>query len=302
MLFTKSTVGDKVFQKIKKKSLDYIIIEAYMGALPFDEEFTDKKKHDVAHYAYNVLESIDVYNLLDKAIESETDVRKKRFLKDIDSICVEAAKGVATRISKDLENTDASGEEIIKGADFNDIEKASLIENCKKLDQEGISDFIENKVIDEVSEEVKRSKEEDEVNQRIKDKLSEVNDEGEVEEPDEKAIDSFIRHNTSPNDFKGHVSLFSTIQTSVLESMLTSKDNYRSFNIPIITPITLEFFGVKENLDSLGKIEKAVENTMNLCNPEFSTISPEKIQKLFPERSNRLIGVLLMTGLSCILF
>ena len=280
MLFTKSTVGEKVFQKIKKKSLDYIIIETYMGALPFDEEFTDKRKHEGAHFEYNVLESINVSDMLDKAIESETDVRKRRFLNEINSICVEAAKAVAYRVAKDLDETDASGEDIIKSADLNTEEKASLVDSCKKLDQEGISDFIENKVINEVTEEAKRSKEEDEINQRIKDKLSEVTDDGEIEEADDKAVDAFIRYNTSRNDLKGHTSLFSTIQTSVLESLLTSKENYHTFNIPVITPITMEFFGVKEELDSLSKIEKAVENTINLCNPEFSSISPEKIQKI----------------------
>ena len=89
MLFTKSTVGEKVFQKIKKKSLDYIIIETYMGALPFDEEFTDKRKHEVAHFAYNVLESINVSDMLDKAItvlemsEGRRDRRDNRSFKDL---------------------------------------------------------------------------------------------------------------------------------------------------------------------------------------------------------------------------
>ena len=297
MLFIKSTVCAKVNDKMKKKSLDYILIQAYEGALPFDEEFTHKRRHEVARFAYTVLESIDAWGMLEKAIESETDVRKNHFLRSIRDICLESARAVENRLSQSLDDTDSSGDEIIKGADFNEIEKKCLVNNVKKLDLGTISSFIEDKVINEISEEKKAYQAEEFMKKNIKDKLEELDEDvtedaepsdgsGEAAQEDaeesvsDEAVEAFIRHNTHKNDARGHVSLFSTIQTSVLESLMCTRENYKTFNFSVIKPITLEFFGITEEIDSLSKIERAVENSINLCDPSFSSISPEKMQKL----------------------
>lgn len=99
-LATMARVEEQVYDKIRDNTFHAIVNRAFMGALPMNKSDLNKDSvHELSRFSKAALEAAGGYALLENAIENCKDPSKRNFLEDIQFICEESARMVATRVA-----------------------------------------------------------------------------------------------------------------------------------------------------------------------------------------------------------
>lgn len=178
-MINQQILQNTVKDKIANMCLHAIVNECFIPALPFDmDDLTPDDRRALTIYSKGVLESVITEDgkrgaipLLERAIETATDPRKKQFLTSIYTICAETAVKVADRVKKDADNG-VSLEEILDNAGLNKDEIKEFNDNVTAINPNKISEKIQDKVIDTIKSEQKAHQDAEEMNERLKEMLT----------------------------------------------------------------------------------------------------------------------------------
>ena len=98
-MINREVLRDAVYNSMKEKTFHTIVNSAFVNAIPIDKsELDPTTRRGLANYSFNALEAAGGFDLLEKAIESETNSVKKSYLMDIKNVCCESSMEVANRI------------------------------------------------------------------------------------------------------------------------------------------------------------------------------------------------------------
>lgn len=181
-----------VKDKIANMCVHAIVNECFIPALPFDkDDLTPDDRRALTLYSKGVLESVITEDgkrgaipLLERAIETASDPRKRQFLTSIYTICAETAETVADRIAKNP-TAGVSLEELLDNAGLNKEEIKDFNENISSLNPDKISEKIQDKVIDTIKSEQKAHHDAEEMNDRLKEMLTPEPEKNEDDDDDE---------------------------------------------------------------------------------------------------------------------
>lgn len=255
-IYTKGTLNNIITNKIKNMTFNAIVTETFISALPI-EDINSIKKESLVKSSFNVLESLGGCAILENALKSEKDIFKKALLENINEICTEAANKTAKRVMKNYDKKDdddkESPDEVIRKTKMSNDERNSFYNKVKNSDINEISAEINNKVVEVIKDEKNSYKAELELKNKINEELEE----------EDKTVESLLPFITNKNDAKSHISLFSSIQSSCIESLTYKTDNYKTFQPDLIEDISLEFYGKRKESKSIDDMDNALESLLN---------------------------------------
>lgn len=169
-----SIFGLRVSEKIKTLAFEAFINETFVKALPFrTETLSDTSKSALTKYTMAVIEGMGGYDVLTNALHTEKDPKKLQLLKDIDSICTEAANKAANRTVKEKEaaikNGSFSMEELVADAGLSKEEMNDFMDKSKKIDCDQLAEMIKNKVLDVLKKEKESHERIEKINTELRD-------------------------------------------------------------------------------------------------------------------------------------
>lgn len=225
--FNKGMMRKNVTDKLKTLCLHAIANEAFQKALPFDKgSVSEEDGLTLSRFMYTAIESLGGAALLDNAIKNCKDPNRLILLKNIDSICTEAANKCADRAIKEcdernkqqiIDKDDTKGlknERIIQAIQLNQSEYDNFINKTKSLDIDKIADCINEEVITVI-------KKEKEAYQKEEDLKNQIAMELEKDTKTQATVESILDIKLGKKYAKNYVSVFSSIQEVVMESLVS---------------------------------------------------------------------------------
>ena len=209
-------VSERVSSKLKKVSLDCIITEAVVRALPFTSSEVAKNTTRYAEYVATVTECLGGYGMLTVALEKyQGDAKATKLLNLINSPITSTVQAATSRIVREAaSNSTATVQEIEDAAGFTKDEMNEFARKGHDLTIPEISEIIKDKVVTTITAE----KEAYENNKRIEEDITEtLQDQLGEEAPSLEAYYSIVLEKKDP---RKHISFFSRMQDVCIESLL----------------------------------------------------------------------------------
>lgn len=274
MKINKQILENRLRSKFNNLALYAIVNETYLGALVYGrDDLTKDQSNKLSIFSYKVLESLGGFSLLEKAIESETDINKVKLLGNIYQTCVDFATEATNTNLKEIKIDDQGIDEVVDSAAFTKEEYSKLINKSKDIDLKLISNLIKDKVVKVIKEEQEEYRE----NERIEKELSEAiqeNEESEEEndedldnEKEETSLDSYLDLWLGKSMPRKPISLFSKIQDITLENILIRKED-QEIDLDIMLKVALE--NVLFN-KVIAPVESSMKNIGVLCESLLTT-------------------------------
>lgn len=263
-MINKNILEMSLIKKFKNQTLNVIVTEAFIKALPV--EFSELSKNDIREltiYTKSVMESLGGYDeLLEK--NTNNDVYKNYLLDNIKDTCESIAVEAAKRIVSEENSTDNMGEIVDKAA-FTKEEYTKFANNADNIGLEKISEIIKDKVINVIKAEKEAYEKEEELNGELEDAVKDTDVGGE-------GLEGYLDIILDIKDSRKHVSLFSKMQDLAFEALLYSKENFEEIPYKTLRYITLEnSFDIFKNtnkdistcLESINIIQDINEENVN---------------------------------------
>ncbi|MCM1214110.1 MAG: hypothetical protein NC548_06270 [Lachnospiraceae bacterium] len=209
-------VSDRVSAKLNKLSLDCIVTEAVIRALPFTSAEVAKNTSQYAQYVSTVTECLGGYNMMTTAMENyREDEKAMKLLKLINAPIISTVQNATARIVREAaSNPTATVQEIEDAAGFTKEEMADFARKGQDLSVPEISEIIKDKVVTTITAE----KEAYENNKRLEEDISEtLKDQLGDEAP---SLESYYNIVLEKKDPRKPISFFSRMQDVCIESLL----------------------------------------------------------------------------------
>lgn len=222
--FNRGVIREQVTNKIKTLCIHAIANEAFQRSLPFDE-INEKDSLVLSQFMYSAIESLGGASLLDNAMKQCKDPAKLSLLQEMNNICMEACASCSNRciqecvdrnksqVSSKDDTVGISNERIIQNIQLNQKEYETFMNKVQSMDIDKISQCINEEVIDTIKKEKEAYKKEDELKEQIAMEL-------EKDENSKSTLESLMNIKFGKHGVKSHVSVFSTIQEIVMESLM----------------------------------------------------------------------------------
>lgn len=314
MMFTKNVLRSRLMDKFNNLAFKSIVTETFIGALPLsDLDKRDKAK--LTDYSFSILESLGGYNLLLDAMKNSTNEYNKAFLNEINDICNSVATEASDRIIKNAIDGDEDDPDTVDKAKLSKDEKMSFFNKVKSSDITGVSEEIKQKVIDVISDEKLAYQTEKAIKDDINNELHKdmngtdnlTDDDDDYSEDDDSDFDdngntdnltddnsdgdvsnltgeSFLTFESlldiigGKNSVRNHKSVFSTLQSACVESLIHLKNNYEPLNGTLMKDMTYNFYKVNPVIKTKSDMISAFESINNYTKePQLSVITPKDV-------------------------
>lgn len=222
-MISKDLYRNSLTNKFKELALHTIVNECFINALPFDTtKISNDDKRSLTKYSLKALESVGGFNLITNGAKSDN-----KLVRSIYTICTEAAKEAAARHVNEKYDNDKNGDfkEVVDNASFTKEEYNTFINKVDNLQPDEIANTVKEKTLAVIKSEKeayeKEAQLEEELTAAIKD-----------EEGNSMSVESYMDLVLDKSYTRSHVSLFSKLQESCMESLLTSEDEMDDNKIP----------------------------------------------------------------------
>lgn len=293
-----------VMETMLNKCFNTIVCEAFMGALPIDDkDMTKGLRRGLVEYAAESLGDAGGYQILQRAIKNTSrkdDPMAYAYLKEIESVCMEAATTVTERVVDEVSKTD--DEDAIAQAATNVTmtpdEYSEFTKGASKVATDELENVIKEKVIDTIKDEKEAYQKDVELETEIKDAVSTVtpaakSPEEAAKTPDEldtdtgtndleneldaaaqadEAFTTYMRSTCGHNFKHQHQTVFSRLQELALESVLATTEKYPD-GVPVKTMGLItrrKTFPIFESANSRNPI-LALESVCRLATESLAT-------------------------------
>jgi len=209
-------VSDRVSAKLKKKSLDCIVTEAVIRALPFTSSEVAKNTDRYAQYVSTVTECLGGYSMLTSAMEQYNgDEKAMKLLKLINAPIESTVRDATARIVREAaSNPTSTVQEIEDAAGFTKEEMSDFARKGQDLSVPEISEIIKDKVVTTITAE----KEAYENNRRLEEDIAETLRDQLGEE--DTSLEAYYNIVLEKKDPRKHISFFSRMQDVCIEALL----------------------------------------------------------------------------------
>lgn len=255
-----SMLEQRVIENMRNRCFDTIVCEAFLGAVPINaEDLTPDLKRDILGYATECLQDAGEYAILERALANTS--RQKNplgyaYLKEIQSVCMEAATMVGQRVAEEFKDcTDSKAiEEAAKKASMTPQEYSKFSKGASKAADEKLSEMIKKKVLDTVKNEKEAYQRDADLEAEIKEAIADV-----APDSGEEVGDSKV----APVETSAPVSESFIGRLGARLSKKPLADLLKKYNVT-----------VEENGDNLGGLvveigdeadEKACKNIRDIC-------------------------------------
>ena len=290
------------------------ITEAFVCALPFNEDQVVTEHDNFGQYAMDVVNTMHPETLIKNALESATNASTRVYLKNLLKAFEGIADSAAKRIVESDELETAGTPEIVEQATLDSKEVDRFVEASKKNGVDAVAALVKDKMLETIKAErqdfEKSEKLRQEIrevikseNDQVKDNLSQDDDDDEngptmedvpedssektpeEEFGNESALESFYNIILSPTDPRKPISVFSKMQDVCMEAISRSVEEYNEVPYETLKKITLEhtfpFFdnqsrSLVETLESLSVVTESDEEE---CSEEEKAEKMKKIAK-----------------------
>ena len=263
-MVNKGILLENLINKFNSLTLHSIVNECFINGLPLKhEEITREEKVVLTKYSVKVLESINAFNALEQALDSAVLTNpQKLLLYDIYTVCTEASKEAANRIVKDTDCTNPKTclSDVVDNATFTELEYKSFMSKASGMDLNKISNIIKDKTMAVIKDEQEQYEKEEEIENELKDALAESKDFSNT------TTESYMDIVLTKSDPRKHVTLFSKLQESAMESMSINYVNNEIDGImTIVDKVTFNCFldDFKRSYVSFGTESYTEVNTNN---------------------------------------
>lgn len=209
-------VSERVSDKLRKRSLDCIVTEAVVRALPFTSSEVAKNTTQYAEYVSVVTECLGGYNMMTAALEKyQGNEKATKLLNLINYPIISTVQAAASRIVQEASSNPTAGiQEIEDAAGFTKDEMAEFARKGQDLSVPEISEIIKDKVVTTITAEkeaYKNNKQvEEDIAETLRDQLGE----------DAPSLESYYDIVLEKKDPRKHISFFSRMQDVCIESLL----------------------------------------------------------------------------------
>ncbi len=210
-------VSDRVSAKLKKKSLDCIVTEAVIRALPFTSSEVAKNTDQYAQYVSTVTECLGGYGLMTTAMEKyRGDEKAMKLLKLINAPIESTVRDATARIVREAASNPTSNvQELEDAAGFTKEEMSDFARKGQDLSVPEISEIIKDKVVTTITAE----KEAYENNRRLEEDIAETLRDR-LGEDEDASLEAYYNIVLDKKDPRKHISFFSRMQDVCIESLL----------------------------------------------------------------------------------
>ena len=253
-------LSERVHDKLETACLTAIVTETFMNALPFTtkEVIADSKKYTA--YVNTVMESLHCEDMLDRAMKSHKDNPNAMNLltsirEAVDSAVMPATERIVTEAMKD--KSCGIGDVVDKSA-FTDAEKKSLMNKRGEIGIDTISNIIKKKVVNTIKDEKAAYDASLKLKADIKDNLKETLGES------APSLDSYMDLVLQKSDPRDHISFFSRLQDTCMESLLKMESKEDLQNEDNISLECLVNTTINSTLRSFDKSVLTLDNSLNI--------------------------------------
>lgn len=299
--------------KFSNQFFHSIVHECFLHALPFDRSgMTKEEDRKLRYYTKNVVDSIGGVRALEQAVDvNHKSLEQNLFLGQLWSICTESAKDCVSKKCNDpdLCKKDDTLQDVLKKATLTDEECKAFAKKANDANLDKVADIINKKTKKVIEDEKTQYEKEKKINQDLQDALKDSSDElddddllaemddNEAEEsvmsgdekggpePGElirkegkkvKGFESFLDICLDRSDPRHHISIFSRLQESAMESLNHAKENEDYFS-SIYSTTFESFFAAPEKGFTKPAMESSVASE-EICNvksedkPKYATM------------------------------
>ena len=311
MLLTK-----QVYDTLMGDAVTMVVTEAFLDSLPFNENAMKRERDGLVRYCSNVVSKMHPETLLDRAIESASDLLKVDYLQTLKDEISHVVEAATNRImSSECLGTDSTPE-ILRKAALEDKEIDDLVVASKKAGTDAVGEICKKKLLDTIRSERESFERSEKLNREIKevikdeaqelrDSLNEDNEEkqelaapeetpvdaeasDETSKPEE-SLDSYFRVVLNSTDPRKPVTFFSRLQDVCMENLLYGNESHRG-EIPFNTleKITLEstlpYFDLSQRslIDEMKALQISMESAIEceMMDPEEKAHKIKRITKI----------------------
>lgn len=176
-MLNETVVEKALTEKFANQFFHMIVHESFMNALPVDKStMTRDEQHGLYDYTGNIVKSIGGY----KALENAIDIQQKTpaqnmFIAELYNLCMEAAIPCAKKRRNDPNvcGKDDKLPDVVKKATLSKEECLSFAKKANNMNLDDVADIIKKKTLDVISDEKKQYEKEKELDDELKNALSE---------------------------------------------------------------------------------------------------------------------------------
>ena len=261
-------LSERVHDKLEKACLTAIVTETFMNALPFtaEEVFADSPKYTA--YVNTVMESLHCGDMLNKAMKShKNDPNAMNLLTSIreaiDAAVIPATERIVTEATKDK----CCGlSDVVDKSAFTDAEKKSLMNKRGEIGIETISNIIKKKVVNTIKDEKEAYDAALKLKADIKDNLKETLGES------APSLESYMDLVLQKSDPRDHISFFSRLQDTCMESLLMMESKEDLQNEDDISLECLVNTTINSTLRSFDKSVINLDNSLDILSKAVESI------------------------------
>lgn len=315
MKANKMLLADMVHAKLIADVTTSIVTEVFIDSLPFDAVAKAEESENLARYCTNVVETLHPETLLQRAIESCTNLRQKEYLEDLytelDSICEAASNRI---VNSECFGTDSTPE-VLQQAKLDDDEVDAVVSASQKSGIDAVAEVIKKKMVDTIKADKDNFEKAEKLRNDILDVISdskdslkdslnadddetpEADDFGEENEED-MSEESYMNMVLNPTDPRHPVSVFSKLQDLCMESIMATTEEYEG-EIPYQTleNITLESTFPIFDLESRSLLNdvKALKVAVETCCKAKESDDSEAGPNADTAKSSMISAICIMT-------
>ena len=277
-MINKGILISKLTKKFNDITLHSIVNECFVNGLPIDKEhITRDEKIALTKYSYKVIKHIGGINALESSIENPAlSYGQKMFLGDIYHICTEASKEAAKRCADECDCKDPSTKmkDVVDKASFTEAEYRKFASKVDGIGLDEVADIIKDKTLKVIKDEKDQYKKEEELDNELKDALSET------KEFSETSNESYMDIVLNKSDPRHHVTVFSKLQEAAMEMMNIVKVGDNGMDVfPIVDKVTFESFVDELKSDNIT-LDKGLESLDAIAREEVCEIPFDSRAKL----------------------
>lgn len=271
-------LSQRINDKLSKTCLTAIVTETFMQALPFTAEDVSHDAKKYTSYVNTVMESLHCEDMLKNAMKAHANNREAMNLlisiqEAINSAVVPATHRVVTEASKD-KATDIN--EVVDKTAFTDSEKQSLMNKAADINTKTVSEIIKKKVVDTIKDE----KDAYDAAMKLKDDIKE-NLQDAFGEDENSSLESYLDTVLSKGDPRDHISFFSRLQDTCMESLIQMETPESLMDEDNISLECLVNTTINSTLNCFDKSVLNLDDSLNILSKAVESID------LIPDDSNK---------------
>lgn len=277
-MINKGILMTRLTDKFKLLTFHSIVNECFINGLPINQsEITNDEKKALTRYSFDVLNKLGGFSVLESAFDAnKKSFKQNLFLGDIYNICTEAATDAAKRIcgETDCKDPSANLNDIVDKASFTEAEYKKFSAKADGLKLDDIQDIIKEKTLNVIKDEQDQYEKEEALDEELKDALADSDD------FEDSTTESYMNLFLSKNDPRHHITVFSRLQETAMETMqVMNVSNLDNDIFSIIDKVTFE--GFIDDLKTRDKsFDSAIESLNNISNEDACNIPSESQPKL----------------------